>query len=77
MERLWSKFASAAFLASYRTVAAGAAFVPADSNTFARLLDAFLVDKAFYELGYEFQPPADLGAHPSSRSARSGTRSGE
>jgi maltose alpha-D-glucosyltransferase/alpha-amylase len=53
-ERLWSKFASAAFLASYRTVAAGAAFVPADSNTFARLLDAFLVDKAFYELGYEF-----------------------
>jgi maltose alpha-D-glucosyltransferase/alpha-amylase len=51
--RLWSKFASAAFLASYRTVAAGAAFLPADSNTFARLLDAFLVDKAFYELGYE------------------------
>jgi len=51
--RLWSKFASAAFLASYRTVAAGAAFLPADSNIFARLLDAFLVDKAFYELGYE------------------------
>ena len=51
--RLWSKFASAAFLASYRTVAAGAAFLPADSNTFTRLLDAFLVDKAFYELGYE------------------------
>ena len=51
--RLWSKFASAAFLASYRTVAAGAAFLPADSPTFARLLDAFLVDKACYELGYE------------------------
>jgi maltose alpha-D-glucosyltransferase/alpha-amylase len=51
--RLWSKFASAAFLASYRTVAGGAAFLPADSNIFARLLDAFLVDKAFYELGYE------------------------
>jgi len=51
--RLWSKFASAAFLASYRSGAAGAAFLPADSNTFARLLDAFLVDKAFYELSYE------------------------
>ena len=51
--RLWSKFASAAFLASYRSVAAGAAFLPTDGNTFARLLDAFLVDKAFYELGYE------------------------
>ena len=51
--RLWSKFASAAFLASYRTVAADAAFLPADSNTLARVLDAFLVDKAFYELDYE------------------------
>jgi maltose alpha-D-glucosyltransferase/alpha-amylase len=51
--RLWSKCASAAFLASYRAVAAGAAFLPADNPTFARLLDAFLVDKAFYELGYE------------------------
>jgi maltose alpha-D-glucosyltransferase/alpha-amylase len=51
--RLWSKFASAAFLASYRAVAASAAFLPADSNTLARLLDAFLVDKAFYELDYE------------------------
>jgi maltose alpha-D-glucosyltransferase/alpha-amylase len=51
--RLWSKCASAAFLASYRAVAAGAAFLPADSHIFARLLDAFLVDKAFYELGYE------------------------
>jgi len=28
-------------------------FSSADSNIFARLLDAFLVDKAFYELGYE------------------------
>jgi maltose alpha-D-glucosyltransferase/alpha-amylase len=51
--RLWSKLASAAFLASYRTAAAGAAFLPQDSNTFGRLLDAFQVDKAFYELGYE------------------------
>jgi maltose alpha-D-glucosyltransferase/alpha-amylase len=51
--RLWSKCASAAFVASYRAVAAGAAFLPADSPTFARLLDAFLVDKAFYELHYE------------------------
>ena len=51
--RLWSKSASAAFLASYRTVAANAAFLPADSNSLARMLDAFLVDKAFYELDYE------------------------
>ena len=51
--RLWSRFASAAFLASYRGVAAGAAFLPTDGNTLARLLDAFLMDKAFYELGYE------------------------
>jgi maltose alpha-D-glucosyltransferase/alpha-amylase len=51
--RLWSKSASAAFLASYRTVAANAAFLPADSNSLARVLDAFLVGKAFYELDYE------------------------
>jgi maltose alpha-D-glucosyltransferase/alpha-amylase len=51
--RLWSKYASAAFLASYRKVAAGATFLPTDNTGLARMLDAFLMDKAFYELGYE------------------------
>jgi maltose alpha-D-glucosyltransferase / alpha-amylase len=53
--RFWSRFVSAAFLASYRTVAAGASFLPVDSGNLGRVLQAFMVDKALSELSYELE----------------------
>ena len=37
----------------YREAAGDALFVPDTEDEFARLLDAFLLEKAIYELGYE------------------------
>jgi maltose alpha-D-glucosyltransferase/alpha-amylase len=51
--RYWEKANCAVFLKVYREAVAGSALVPADSAGFSRLLDAFLVDKALYELEYE------------------------
>jgi maltose alpha-D-glucosyltransferase/alpha-amylase len=51
--RLWERAVSATFLSSYRETAAGAAFLPTERAVLVTLLDAFLVDKAFYELAYE------------------------
>ena len=50
--RLWTSWVSTAFLAGY-LAAAGAPIVPSDSGSAQLLLDAFLIDKAAYELGYE------------------------
>ena len=44
---------AAAFLAGYRTAVAGADFLPGDRDEWAILLDALLLQKAFYELSYE------------------------
>jgi maltose alpha-D-glucosyltransferase/alpha-amylase len=55
---LWRQWVSAAFLRAYR-VAAGAAFLPAEPGRFAALLDAFVLDKAFYELVYELNSRPD------------------
>jgi maltose alpha-D-glucosyltransferase / alpha-amylase len=49
----WYAWVSAAFLRGYRTVTAEAPFLPADDADWAVLLDAFLIQKAFYELAYE------------------------
>jgi maltose alpha-D-glucosyltransferase/alpha-amylase len=51
--RLWERAVAARFLAAYRETATGAPFLPAERSVLVTLLDAFLVDKAFYELGYE------------------------
>ncbi len=48
----WERWVSAAFLRSYRQTAADAAFLPA-SGHLKILLEAFLLDKALYELKYE------------------------
>ena len=49
----WELIVSAAFLRSYRSVADGAPFLPTGRDAFRRLLEAFVLDKALYELRYE------------------------
>jgi maltose alpha-D-glucosyltransferase/alpha-amylase len=56
---LWSQWSSAAFLRDYRDGTRGAAFVPADNAAFTELLDAFMLEKIFYELQYELNNRPD------------------
>jgi maltose alpha-D-glucosyltransferase/alpha-amylase len=56
---LWQQWVSAAFLREYRAAADRAAFLPSDPGAFAALLDAFMLDKAFYELAYELNNRPD------------------
>ena len=49
----WEKWTSVAFLRAYQEATRGASFLPVDPGSFQRLLDAFLLDKALYELSYE------------------------
>jgi maltose alpha-D-glucosyltransferase / alpha-amylase len=51
--RLWDRSVSAEFLRAYRTTVLDAPFLPPDRQDFRKLLDAFLLDKALYELLYE------------------------
>ena len=51
--RFWYTWVSAAFLRGYRQATEGARFLPDDDTAWAVLLDAFLLQKAFYELNYE------------------------
>ena len=58
----WHERARAAFLNAWIAATAGAPFVPAERAEFARLLDAFLLEKALYEIAYELNNrPAWLG----------------
>ncbi len=50
---LWERCVSAVFLNAYRAATKGTRILPEDSATLAHLLDAFLMDKALYELSYE------------------------
>jgi maltose alpha-D-glucosyltransferase / alpha-amylase len=49
----WHRWSSAAFLRGYLEAADGQPFLPSDPEHTAILLDAFLLEKAIYELGYE------------------------
>jgi len=49
----WERWVSAAFLAAYLQRTAGASFVPARRSDLAVLLDAYVLEKAIYELAYE------------------------
>ncbi|HEX3354101.1 MAG TPA: putative maltokinase [Terriglobales bacterium] len=49
----WQRWVSATFLKTYLEVARGAQFIPESKEELVILLDAFLLDKAVYELGYE------------------------
>jgi hypothetical protein len=59
----WERCTSAAFLHAYREDSAGAPFVPADDEEFPTLLNAFLLDKALYELKYELNNRPGMGEH--------------
>ena len=50
---VWETWVSAVFLNGYRRTAGGASFLPPDETELRLLLEAFLLDKALYELGYE------------------------
>lgn len=51
--RAWTTWTSAAFLRTYVRSVSHAGFVPADPESCGVLLDAFVLDKALYELRYE------------------------
>ncbi len=51
--RLWEQAVSGEFLRAYREAVGGSAVVPTDPAAFRSLLEAFILDKAFYELVYE------------------------
>ncbi len=57
--RIWFACVASVFLKAYRATASGAPFLPVDDGEFRILLDAYLLEKAFYELGYELNNRPD------------------
>ncbi|HEX9015881.1 MAG TPA: maltose alpha-D-glucosyltransferase [Chloroflexota bacterium] len=51
--RFWSCWTGVAFLKGYMAAAEGSSFLPRSREEIQLLLDAFLLEKAVYELGYE------------------------
>jgi maltose alpha-D-glucosyltransferase/alpha-amylase len=51
--RFWYVWVSAAFLTSYLKVVAQARVLPDDPEQLRTLFDAYLLEKAIYEIGYE------------------------
>ncbi len=50
---LWYKAVTGVFMSGYLPEVSGVNFLPANKSDFKMLLDAFILDKAVYELGYE------------------------
>jgi maltose alpha-D-glucosyltransferase/alpha-amylase len=50
---LWETWVSAAFLRAYFAATRAAVFLPSQQETLETLLQAYVVDKALYELAYE------------------------
>jgi len=57
--RLWHLWVSTVFLKSYREVASRAPFLPRSSEELQVLLDAYILEKAVYELSYELNSRPD------------------
>jgi maltose alpha-D-glucosyltransferase/alpha-amylase len=55
----WQAWTSAAFLRTYLDIAGAATFLPSTAQETERLLDAFVLDKALYELRYELNNRPD------------------
>ncbi|MDX1622083.1 MAG: putative maltokinase, partial [Nitriliruptorales bacterium] len=60
----WYRWVSAAFLRGYVEQAGEASFLPSDPEHLRILLDAFLLEKAVYELGYEMNNRPDWVSLP-------------
>jgi maltose alpha-D-glucosyltransferase / alpha-amylase len=67
----WAQFlyywASVAFLKKYLATAAGEAFLPKTQPELQVLLDAYLLEKAVYELGYELDNRPEMAEIPLQR----------
>ncbi|UCG82992.1 MAG: maltose alpha-D-glucosyltransferase [Dehalococcoidia bacterium] len=57
--RFWYMWVSSSFLNSYLTVVNGTGIVPQDKEELKILLNAYLLDKAIYEIGYELNNRPD------------------
>jgi maltose alpha-D-glucosyltransferase / alpha-amylase len=55
----WQHWAADAFLKGYLSAMEGAPLIPADADVRQRVLSAFTLDKALYELGYELNNRPD------------------
>jgi maltose alpha-D-glucosyltransferase/alpha-amylase len=62
--RCWYQWVSMAFLKSYLATAAQSPFIPRTREELRVLLDAFLLEKACYELGYELNNRPDWARLP-------------
>ena len=56
---IWYREMSSVFLQSYLKATEGASFIPQDDAEFQILLEAYLLDKAVYEVGYELNHRPD------------------
>jgi len=57
--RIWYKAVSALFLRSYISTVSGSSILPSDKTALSVLLDAYLMEKVVYELGYELNNRPD------------------